>query len=89
MSPFVSFPRYQDRIADALRPYGVTVHSLRKTYAYILKQSGVHVTTAAKLLGHANPMVTMKIYTLVLDEEIDQTGVAISDFLSSGNPSAK
>ena len=89
MSPFVSFPLYQDRIADALRPYGVTVHSLRKTYAYILKQSGVHVTTAAKLLGHANPMVTMKIYTLVLDEEIDQTGVAISDFLSSGNPSAK
>ena len=88
MSPFVSFPQYQDRISDALRPYGVTVHSLRKTYAYMLKQANIHVTTAAKLLGHSNPMITMKIYTMVLDEEIDQTGIAISEYLAKGIPTA-
>ena len=81
MSEFVEFPQYQDRIAKALKPYGVTVHSLRKTYAYMLKQSNVHVTTAAKLMGHSNPMVTLKIYTQVLDEEIDKSGVAISEYL--------
>lgn len=82
MRPYVSFPFYQDGIAKVLRPYGVTVHSLRKTYAYMLKNSQVHVTTAAKLLGHANPMVTMKIYTQVLDEEIDQSGVALQEYMA-------
>ena len=83
MSEFVEFPQYQDRIAKALRPYGVTVHSLRKTYAYMLKQANVHVTTAAKLLGHSNPMVTMKIYTQVLDDEIDRTGLTLTAYMNS------
>lgn len=81
MCDFVEFPIYQDRIAKVLRPYGVTVHSLRKTYAYILKQSNVHVTTAAKLMGHSNPLVTLKIYTQVLDNEIDDSGADIKAFL--------
>jgi len=55
-----------------LHEYGVTIHSLRKTYAYFLKLNQVHVTAAAKFLGHSNPLVTLKIYTLVRDEEIDQ-----------------
>lgn len=81
MSNFVTFPKYQGSIAKALAPYGVTVHSLRKTYAYTLKTLNVHVTTASKLLGHSNPMITLKIYTQVLDDEIDKTGIAISDYL--------
>jgi integrase len=84
MCEFVEFPQFQDRIAKALRPYGVTVHSLRKTYAYMLKQANVHVTTAAKLLGHSNPLVTMKIYTQVLDDEIDKTGVTLKEFFKTG-----
>lgn len=85
MCDFVSFPLYQDRIAKALRPYGVTVHSLRKTYAYLLKQANVHVTTAAKLLGHSNPIITMKIYTQVLDDEIDKTGANLNAYLTKGD----
>lgn len=85
MSPFVPFPYYQDGIAKALRPYGVTVHSLRKTYAYMLKSSQVHVTTAAKLLGHSNPMVTMKIYTQVLDDEIDKSGLALLEYMNKAS----
>ena len=83
MSEFVEFPKYQDGIAKALKPYGVTVHRLRKTYAYMLKSSQVHVTTAAKLLGHANPLVTMKIYTQVLDDEIDKSGVALQEYMNA------
>lgn len=82
MRPFVAFPYYQDGIAKVLRPYGVTVHSLRKTYAYMLKNSQVHVTTAAKLLGHSNPLITMKIYTQVLDEEIDKSGLALQNYMN-------
>ena len=81
LAEFVQFPQYQGAIAKALKPYGVTVHSLRKTYAYTLKCSDIHVTTAAKLMGHSNPMVTLKIYTQVLDGEIDKSGDAIRDYL--------
>ena len=81
LSEFVEFPRYQKTIARALAPYGVTVHSLRKTYAYTLKNSNIHVTTASKLMGHSNPMITLKIYTQVLDDEIDKSGEEIRKFL--------
>ena len=82
MSEFEPFPRYQNTIAKKLAPYGVTVHSLRKTYAYMLKSSDVHVTTAAKLLGHSNPLITMKIYTAVLDNEIEKSGEALTRYMN-------
>jgi integrase len=71
---FKVFPRTRVPIAKALEPYGVTIHSLRKSYAYFLKSNNVHVTLAAKLMGHSNPLITLKISTLVLDDEIDTLG---------------
>jgi len=82
VSEYVPFPKYQTTIARALKPYGVTVHSLRRTYAYTLKSAGIHVTTAAKLMGHSNPMMTLKVYTQVKDDEAGLAGVAISKFIS-------
>ena len=49
---------------------------------YLLKTSGVHVTTAQKLMGHADPVVTLGIYTRFRDDEIDGAGAAIMDFLA-------
>jgi integrase len=77
---FEPFPKRQCKLANKLRQYGVTVHSLRRTYAYSLKNSAVHVTTAARLLGHSNPLVTLQIYTGVRDEEI----AASKDLLIKG-----
>jgi integrase len=71
---FVQFPKSRVAIAKTLAVHGVNIHSLRKTYAYFLKTNDVHVTTAAKFLGHSDPMVTLKIYTLVRDNEIDDVG---------------
>ena len=82
ISEFKEFPLWQKYIAKALKPHNVTVHSLRKTYAYNLKEAGVHVTTAAKLMGHSNPMVTLKIYTQVRDLEIMESGSKITDFIN-------
>lgn len=79
--PYIGFfkplPKTRKPIAKVLSPYGVTIHSLRKSYAYILKSNNVHVTTAQKLLGHASPMVTLAVYTQVLDNEIHETGARI------------
>ncbi len=69
-----------NRVVSLPSPHGVTVHSLRKTYAYTLKSSQIHVTTAAKMMGHSNPLVTLKIYTLVLDDEIAKSASAIEYF---------
>lgn len=74
---FMPFPKSRITIARALMPHGITIHSLRKTYAYFLKSNGVHVTTAAKFMGHSNPIITLKIYTLVKDDEIELVGNSI------------
>ena len=76
--PFIAFPKSPKTLRRVLKPYGVDIHSLRHTYAYLLKQQGVHVTTAQRLLGHSDPRVTMGIYTQVLDDEIDDVGILLS-----------
>ena len=78
VSPFIVFPKSPKTLRKVLKPYGVDIHSLRHTYAYLLKQHGVHVTTAQRLLGHSDPRVTMSIYTQVLDNEIDDVGLLLS-----------
>lgn len=78
VSPFIVFPKSPKTLRKVLRPHGVDIHSLRHTYAYLLKQQGVHVTTAQRLLGHSDPRVTMNVYTQVLDTEIDDVGLLLS-----------
>ena len=80
LSSFPGFAKLQGGLATLLKPYGVSDHSLRKTYAYTLKSSQTHVTTAAKMTGHSNPLVTLKICTLVLDDEITESASAIECF---------
>ena len=74
VSEFVPLPRHPRTLRRALAPHGITIHSLRHTYAYTLKRRGIHVTTAQRLLGHSDPKITLAIYTQVLDNEIDETG---------------
>ena len=78
VSPFKLFPKSPKTLRKVLKPYGVDIHSLRHTYAYLLKQQGVHVTTAQRLLGHSDPRVTLNVYTQVLDNEIDDVGLLLS-----------
>jgi integrase len=74
VSEFVPLPSSPKTLNRVLAHHRVTTHSLRHTYAYLLKQQGVHVTTAQRLLGHSDPRITMAIYTQVLDSEIDDAG---------------
>ena len=78
---FNPLPKTPKPLRKALEPYGVNIHSLRKTYAYFLKSNDVHVTTAAKFMGHSNPLVTLKIYTLVRDNEVTDVGNSMREKL--------
>jgi len=71
---FCQIPKSPKTLRKVLDPYGIHIHSLRHTYAYLLKTQGIHVTTAQKLLGHSDPKVTLRVYTQVLDNEIENTG---------------
>jgi len=82
VSEFKIFPRTPKAMRKELGVYGVHIHSLRHTYAYLLKTSGVHVTTAQKLMGHADPGVTLGIYTRFRDDEIDGAGASILEALA-------
>ena len=83
ISPFKHLPATRKPLRMVLAPHGITIHSLRHTYAYLLKSKGVHVTTAQRLLGHSDPKVTLAIYTQVLDSEIDDTGELLKSFIGN------
>ena len=72
-----SFAKSPKTLRKVLDPHGIHIHSLRHTYAYILKSQGIHVTTAQKLMGHSDPKITMAIYTRVLDNEIESAGAIL------------
>ena len=74
---FCQIPKSPKTLRKVLDPYGIHIHSLRHTYAYLLKTQGIHVTTAQKLLGHSDPKVTLRVYTQVLDNEIENTGAIL------------
>jgi integrase len=86
---FDKFPKTYKPLQKCANKHGVTIHSFRRTYAYLLKTQKIHVTTAQKLLGHSDPMMTLKVYTSVLDSEIDDAGNILEKFLKSGNKSSK
>jgi integrase len=74
-------PRSYKPMQKAANIHQITVHSLRKTFAYLLKQQGVHVSTAQRLLGHSDPVLTLKVYTLVRDEEFDEVSERLKSYL--------
>jgi integrase len=78
---FSKFPSCYKTLRKVANRGGISIHSLRRTYAYLLKTKGVHVTTAQKLLGHSDPMMTLKVYTSVLDSEIDDAGLLLKEVL--------
>ena len=65
--------------------HGAHIHSLRHTYTYLLKTSDDYVTTAQKLMGHADLGVTLGIYTRFCDDEIDG---AVATILGSLSPAS-
>jgi len=69
-----ALPKSYKPMRLAANKHSVTVHSFRRTYAYLLKTQGIHVTTAQRLLGHSEPIMTLKIYTSVFDNEVEDAG---------------
>ena len=44
-------------------PVSIEMHDLRHTFATLIYDAGVDIKTAQAMLGHANPQITLRIYT--------------------------
>lgn len=55
----------------------LTFHSLRHTYASILYANDVDIKTAQRLMGHASPETTMKIYTHIGRSKLESQNVGL------------
>jgi len=61
----------------------LALHGLCFGEAAALTSAGIHVTTAAKLMGHSNPMMTLRIYTQVRDDEAGLAGISLAKYIAS------
>jgi integrase len=58
----------------------LTWHHLRHNAGSYLLSENVPITAVSKILGHANPAVTMSIYAHELKEDFEQVRVAMAKF---------
>lgn len=64
----VSPGRRSDLDKPGRKQFRVQAHDLRHTFCSLLYDAGVDVLTAQKLMGHATPEITMRIYTHLSEE---------------------
>ena len=65
-----------------------TAHQLRHTYATMLYDAGVDVKTAQDFLGHADPTVTMNIYTHLSSQKKEKAILALQQHFADTIPEA-
>lgn len=90
--------RTESGIPPHLRPLGISLkraclragvpylnlHGLRHQHISLLAHAGVSVKAAQVRAGHANPQMTLNIYTHVLDETDTATVTALDTLLAKG-----
>lgn len=62
----------------------IRFHDLRHTCATLLLTAGRPVHLVARLLGHASPATTLRVYAHVLDGQGEETAVLMGRLLGSG-----
>ena len=55
----------------------VTPHDLRQAAASIAVSAGVNVLALARMLGHKDASVTLRVYADLFDTDLDKVGSAI------------
>ena len=67
--------------AAGMADEGVTIHSLRHTYASFAIAQGADVKTLQMQLGHSSPNITLNTYTALWPERLDDVAYAIGALL--------
>ena len=73
--------RRSDLDAAERLQFEIRAHDLRHTFCSLLYEAGVDVLTAQKLLGHASPDITLRIYTHLSNEMHADNVAKAADFI--------
>jgi integrase len=68
-----------DAAAERAGVTGITPHELRHTAASLAIQAGAPVTVVSKMLGHANPAITLKVYAHLRPSDLDALADRLHD----------
>ena len=77
-----------DAFAGRLRTYrlkrkGLSLHSLRHTFASILLSKGVNIKLVSTMLGHSDAAITLRTYAHVMKDDQRQAIKAMDEFFSA------
>lgn len=59
----------------------IRMHDCRHTACALLLSQGIPVHVVSKILGHANPAITLKVYAKVLPSQQDEAALAMNNLL--------
>lgn len=81
---------HPENLTRALRDFSkaaqfppLTPHILRHTYCTLLFHAGADLKTAQTLMGHADPSVTLKIYTHFIESNATKAAAAVGAMIDS------
>lgn len=79
-----SYPlKVLNRIIEKNNLNKITVHGFRHTHATILLRMGKSIKYIQERLGHADPTITLEIYSHIMEEEEKETPEEFASFLDS------
>lgn len=73
--------RVVERAAATAKLESVGVHTIRHSFATLLLEGGTHVRAVAEALGHADPALTLQVYTHASDRVIAGAVDGLADTL--------
>ena len=82
---------YQDLFKRCVRQAGIAdanFHSLRHTFATRALEQGMDVVTLSRLLGHANPSITLDKYGHALDDHKRESMERLDTLYDAAAPTA-
>lgn len=69
---------YQKKEADL--PV-ITPHDIRRTFISLALRRGVKPEVVARIVGHTSPLITLRIYREIFDDEMDEAADLIADLV--------
>ena len=65
------------RAVKAAKVQAITPHDLRHTCASLAVSAGANVLALARMLGHKDPSVTLRVYADLFDDDLDAVAVTL------------